>query len=158
MQLPSMNQFFGNDPIQMFNDMIRQFHERAKNFEQSIRTSIGENGEVQKLPGFDTLPEFPKSIPIIRIPLNGFDVSNDEQNDAQRMMNDFQHHFGQFRHGNVEQKEPENNRFQQFFTDVRTEWNDLIRKQPKIPIWIFLAIFLSSSAILWCMLTLNIIF
>jgi len=117
--------------------------------EQSIRKSFDENSkEFPKLPGFDTMQEFPKDLPIFRIPINAdSDSSSEERHEKHPMMNahhhDFKHHGGHM--------EPMHNRFRQFVTDVRTEWNDLVRKQPKIPIWIFLAIFLSSSAILWYM-------
>ncbi|CAF0759769.1 unnamed protein product [Rotaria sp. Silwood1] len=152
MPMPSMQQFFNSDPIQMFNDIIKQFQDRANNFEQTIRKSFEENSkEIPKLPGFETLSELPKNIPIIRIPINNNpDSSSEENNDKVPLINEFRN-FIRHPYEHHQRMEPTPNRFQQFMTDVRTEWNDLVRKQPKIPIWIFLAIFLSSSAILWYM-------
>lgn len=46
--------------------------------------------------------------------------------------------------------ESSHNRFKQFLNDVHSEWNGLIRKQPKIPAWICIGIFISSSVIIWC--------
>jgi len=36
--------------------------------------------------------------------------------------------------------------------NIRSQWNNLIHKQSKIPIWILLGIFILSSAILWYMI------
>lgn len=152
MPMPSMHQFFNGDPIKMFNDMLKQFQDRANNFEQTIRKSFEENSkEIPKLPGFSVLSELPKGIPIIRIPINNNpDSSSEENNDRIPLVNDIRN-FVKNSYEQHQRNEPMHNRFQQFMTDVRTEWNDLVRKQPKIPIWIFLAIFLSSSVILWYM-------
>ncbi|CAF2392494.1 unnamed protein product [Rotaria sp. Silwood2] len=151
MPMPSMHQFFNNDPIQMFNDIIKQFQDRANNFEQAIRKSFEENSkELPKLPGFESISELPKNIPIIRIPINTNPDSSSEDNDKAPLINEFRN-FVKYPHEHHQHMGPMPNRFQQFMTDVRSEWNDLVRKQPKIPIWIFLAIFLSSSAILWYM-------
>jgi len=52
------------------------------------------------------------------------------------------------------QDEPEsfNDRLQRLIHDVRSEWHDLVRKQPNIPIWILVVFLLLSSAILWYMI------
>jgi hypothetical protein len=156
MSMPSMHQFFNSDPIQMFNEMIKQFQERTKTFEESIRQSFDENGkELPKLSGFIKLSELPKSIPLIRIPIKNPDASSEEQDDKKPPMEGFRHgfHHGHGHHFQLQGQtmEPKQNHLRQFVSDVRSEWNDLIRKQPKIPIWIFLAIFLTSSVILWYM-------
>ncbi|CAF1602744.1 unnamed protein product [Rotaria magnacalcarata] len=157
MPMENMHPFFNGDPIQMFNDIIKQFQSRANNMEQSIRHSFHENSkEFPELPSFDTVQQLPKGIPVVSIPINSdseSDSSSEEHQEKGPMMNerhhDFKHHHDFKYHR--EHMQPMHNRFRQFITDVRTEWNDLVRKQPKIPIWIFLAIFLSSSAILWYM-------
>ncbi|CAF3870163.1 unnamed protein product [Rotaria sordida] len=152
-QMPSMSHFFNSDPIQMFNDMIKQFQDRANGFEQAIRKSFEENK--QELPGFDTISELPKNIPIIRIPINNnLDSSSEENNDKAPLIDQFRNFVDYPNEQRPFYRQPMEsiqNRFQQLVTDVRTEWNDLVRKQPKVPIWIFLAVFLSSSAILWYM-------
>jgi hypothetical protein len=119
-ELPSFNRVFNNDPIQMFNHMIKQLKENRNENEQS-----------------KTIFHLVKNIPIIKLPTNiRIDSSNEENSRLHRQ-------------GHIQSL---NNRFKQFLNDVRTEWNDLIRKQPKIPIWILLSIFLSSSIILWYMI------
>lgn len=146
---PQMPHMFNGDPIQMFSEMIKRFQERANAIEQSIRTSFEENSkDFPKLPGFEPIQESANGIPIIHIPLriNADSSSSEDSRERHPMMKEFLHKFDHHR----EHMQPAQNRFRQFITDVRTEWNDLIRKQPKIPIWIFLAIFISSSAILWC--------
>lgn len=157
-QFPSMQNFFGNDPVQMFNSMIQQFQDHAKTFEEAIRSQLANNaGENQQLSNLPILSELPKVMPMHHMQMQPFDTPAGEQSDHHRMMHAFHHHFGHphggpFRDANVENVQPENSRVRQFFTDVHTEWNDLVRKQPKIPIWIFLGIFLSSSVILWYMI------
>ena len=153
MPMSSMHHLLNGDPMQMFNEMIKQFQDRANNFEQTIRKSFEENSkDIPQLPGFESISELPKNIPLIRIPIiNNPDSSSEENNDKAPLTNQFPH-MGHFQHRfHHEQMQPMHNRFQQFMSDVRSEWSDLLRKQPKIPIWIFLAIFLSSSAILWYM-------
>jgi hypothetical protein len=153
MELPSMNRFFSQDPIQMFNDMIRQFQEKTNNFDQTLRKTIEEKSK--DLP---TISQLAKNIPIIRLPNNvradSSSESSEENQEKRPLINEFKHiiqHPREHQQYVRERLQPLRNRIQQFFTDVRTEWNDLVRKQPKIPIWIFLCILLSSSAILWYM-------
>jgi len=158
-QMPSVQRFFNGDPIQMFNDMIKQFQEKTSDVEQSIRKSFEQNSkEFPKLPEFGTVSQLAKNIPIIRLPANiradSSSESSEENNDKRPLINEFQHvikHPREYQQYLRERMQPINNRFQQFFADIRTEWNDLVRKQPKIPIWIFLGILLSSTAILWYM-------
>ncbi|CAM4891744.1 unnamed protein product [Rotaria socialis] len=157
MPMGNMHHFFNGDPIQMFNDIIKQFQARANNMEQSIRQSFDENSnELSKLPGFESVQELSRDMPIVRIPIKSdsdSDSSSEEHHEKRPMMNEHHHNFKHLHdfHHQREHMQPIHNRFRQFVTDVRTEWNDLVRKQPKIPIWIFLAIFLSSSVILWYM-------
>jgi len=150
--MPSVQQFFNSDPIQFFNNIIKQFQENANEFDQAIRKSFEQNSkDFPKPPELEAIPQLIKSIPLIRVSgsirADSSSESNEEGNDKRPLINEFKHVIHHPREG----LQPINNRVQQFFTDVRTEWNDLVRKQPKIPIWIFLGILLSSSAILWYM-------
>jgi hypothetical protein len=153
--MPSVQGIFNNDPIQFFNNIIKQFQEKANGFEESIRKSFEENSKDFPKPAeFPTISELTKNIPIIRVPGNiradSSSESSEETKDKRPLVDEIKHVF-KHPHFLRERVQPINNRVQQFFTDVRTEWNDLVRKQPKIPIWIFLGILLSSSAILWYM-------
>jgi len=163
-QMPSVQQFFNNDPIQFFNSIVKQFQEKANNFEQSIRKSFEQNANELPKPDFGSISDLIKSIPINPLPGNVKDdssssssessESSEEKHNKRPLINEFQHiikYPGQHEQYLRERLQPVNNRVQQFFTDVRSGWNDLVRKQPKIPIWIFIAILLSSSAILWYM-------
>jgi hypothetical protein len=158
--MPSVPQFFNTDPVQMFNDIIKRFQEKANGFEESIRKSFEENSkDMPKAPEFGSISELVKSIPIIRLPNNvRADSSSEssEENHANRpIIDEFRHvikHPREHQQYIRERMQPVNNRVQQFFTNIRTGWNDMVRKQPKIPVWIFLGILLSSSAILWCKL------
>jgi hypothetical protein len=159
-QLPSMNRFFSsNDPMAMFNDMIKQFQDKANNFDETIRKAFEQKSkEFPKPPEFGTISELAKHIPIIRLQNNvradSSSESSEENKDKRPLINEFKHvlqHPREHQQYLRERIQPIRNRIHQFFTDVRTEWNDLVRKQPKIPIWIFLCIILSSSAILWYM-------
>jgi hypothetical protein len=144
--MPPPEELFNKDPIQFFNDIIKQFQEKANEFEQSARQSFQENSK-----DFPKLSELTKNIPIIRLPGNirgdSSSESSEEKSDNHPLIDEFKHIF-QHRDENAQ---PLKTRVRQFFTDVRSEWNDLVRKQPKIPVWIFLGILLASSAILWHM-------
>jgi len=145
LDMPPPDQLIGKDPVQFFNSIIKQFQEKANHFHETVRQSLGENGkDLPKLPEFGAISEFAKSIPIIRLPGN---IRADSSSESSEETNEFKNFFGHPHEAN----RPSNNRVQQFFTDVRSEWNDLVRKQPKIPICIFLGILLASSAILWYM-------
>ena len=113
----------------MFRHIIRQFQERTHLIEQSLRQSFEEN-----------VKEFPT--PII-------DSSNNEQSLINEMQHIIKHPREQIQHFR-ERFPPVKTRFQQFLTDVHTEWNNFVHKQQKFSIWLFVALFLSSSAILWC--------
>jgi hypothetical protein len=106
----------------MFNDMIKQFKENAN--------------EIEKSNDFKTILHLAKNIPLINSP----SVNHAESSDKV-------HHFILQRQEKIHSL---NNRLQQLVNDVRTEWNDLVHKQPRIPVWILFTIFLSSSIILWC--------
>jgi hypothetical protein len=158
LDMPSF-QHISDDPIQFFNNIIKQFQEKANTFEQEIRKSFEENSkQLPSPPEPGSIAQLVKSIPIIRLPGNvradSSSESSEETKDNRPLLDEFKHII---QHPRDRQQyirariQPVNNRIQQFFTDVRTEWNDLVRKQPKIPIWIFLGILLSSSAILWYM-------
>jgi len=130
------------------------------NFDQTIRKTFEEKSkDLPKLPEFGTISQLAKNIPIIRLPNNiradsSSESSSEENKEKRPLINEFKHviqHPREHQQYVRERLQPLRNRIQQFVTDVRTEWNDLVRKQPKIPIWIFLCILLSSSAILWYM-------
>jgi len=151
-QLPSLHRFFSRDPVQMFNDIVKQFQEKANDFEQSVRKSFEETKE------FPTISELMKNLPHIQLPNNiridSSSESSEEHNDKRPLIDEVKHviqHPREHQQYLRERMQPLNQRIRQFFTDVRTEWNDLIRKQPKIPVWIFLCILITSSAILWYM-------
>jgi hypothetical protein len=158
-QMPSVQQFFNSDPVQMFNDIIRRFQEKSNEFEQSVRKTFEQNSkDLPKPSEFGTISELVKSIPIISLPNNvradSSSESSEENHDKRPLIDEFRHvikHPREHQQYVRERMQPIKNRVQQFFSDVRTEWNDLVRKQPKIPVWIFLGIILSSSAILWYM-------
>lgn len=157
--MPSPQNFMNNDPIQFFNNIIKQFQEKTSDFEQSVRKAFEDNTKgLTKPKELEAVPQLIKAIPLIRIPVNlradsSSESSEETTNDKRPLIDEFKHVFN---HPREQQQyirhriQPVQNRVQQFFTDVRSEWNDLLRKQPKIPIWIFLGILLSSSAILWC--------
>ena len=154
-EMPSMEQFFNSDPIQMFNDIIRRFQEKANGMEQSIRTSVDQG--LDKAHPFGSLAELTKNIPLIRIPVNvradSSSESSEESNEKRPFLNEMRHvihHPREHQQYIRERMEPIKGRVHQFFGNLRNEWNDLVRSQPKIPVWIFLCILLSSSAILWC--------
>jgi len=158
--MPSMPNLFNGDASQFFNNVIKQFQEKANEFEQSVRKSFEENAK--DLPAqpsqFGAVSNLVKSIPIVRMPghfrADSSSESSEETNDKRPFIGHFKHIIQHPREGQNyirERVEPMNNRVQQFFTDVRSQWNDMVRKQPKIPIWIFVGILLSSSVILWYM-------
>jgi len=158
--MPSLPSLFNNDPSQFFNNLIRQFQENANQLAQNVPQTLEQRVQDLKkeIPDFGAIPQLIKSIPIIRLPGNvRADSSSEssEQIDDRRplvdQVNRFIHHPHEHHQYFDERQRPDNNRVQQFFTDVRSEWNDLVRKQPKIPVWIFLGLLLSSSAILWYM-------
>lgn len=151
--MPAIPNIFNSDASQFFNNIIRQFQDKANEFEQSVRQSFEQKvkGLPQSPSEFGPAAKFIQSIPIIRLRTNMHPDSSSESSeqidDKRPLLDNFKHML----HHPRERLEPANNRVHQFFTDVRSEWNDLVRKQPKIPVWIFLAILLSSSAILWYM-------
>ena len=158
MPMPSVEQLLTKDPIQFFNNIFKQFQEKANNFEQSVRQSLEENSkDLPKFPESGAISELVKSIPIVHLPGNvradSSSESSEETNGKRPLLEEFKHiikHPHEHQRYLHDRVQPINTRVQQFFTDVRSEWNDLVRRQPKIPIWIFLGILLSSSAILWC--------
>jgi hypothetical protein len=156
---PSVDRLFNNDPIQMFNNIFKQFQGQANNFEEAIRKSFDQQSkEFPKAREFGSISELVKSIPIMQIPNNvradSSSESSEEVDGKRPLIGEFKHviqHPREHQQYLREHMRPIKTRVQQFFADVRTEWNDLVRKQPKIPIWILLCILLSSSAILWYM-------
>jgi hypothetical protein len=150
--MPPPDQLFGKDPVEFFNNIMKQFQERANTIEQSFRQAIGPNGkDLVKVPELGSISELTKNIPLIRLPGNvradSSSESSEETNEKRPIIGGVKHFFNHPR----ESVQPMRNRVHQFFADIRSEWNDLVRKQPKIPIWIFLGILLASSAILWYM-------
>lgn len=159
--MPSPQSMMNGDPIQFFNNIFKQFQEKANNFDQAVRKAFEENAkDLPKPSEFGGVSDLVKSIPIVRLPGNVRADSSSESSESSEEVNGKRPLIGEFKHILKHPREhqkylrervhPVSNRVKQFFTDVRSEWNDLIRKQPKIPIWIFLGILLSSSAILWC--------
>jgi len=158
-EMPSGPRLFNSDPVQMFNDMIRRFQEHTQSIEQSIRQSFEQaSQDLPKPSDLGAVSDLVKSIPLIRIPSNvradSSSESSEESNDKRPLLKEFKHviqHPREHQQYVRERMRPVSNRLQQLVSDIRSEWNDLVRKQPKIPIWIFIGILLSSSAILWYM-------
>jgi len=158
-QMPSVQSMLPDDPIQFFNNIIKQFQEKANEFDEKVRQAFEENSKDLPKPEFGAISDLVKSIPVVRLPGNVRDdtssESSSESSEEKRpLINEFKHVFQHPREHQQyirERVQPIQNRVKQFFSDVRNEWNDLVRKQPKIPVWIFLGILLSSSAILWYM-------
>jgi hypothetical protein len=160
-QMPGLDRLFSNDPVQMFNDMLRQFREKANELDQSFREPFERPQELPKPGDFGPVFHLIKSIPIGPLLSNVRPDSSSEsseekpgQHEKLPLVDEIKHaikfpreHQQRLR----ERVQPLHARVQQFFADVRNEWNDLVRRQPKIPIWIFLCILLTSSAILWYM-------
>ena len=151
--MPPPDQLFGKDPIEFFNNIIKQFQERANTIEQSFHQAVGQNAkDLPKIPEFGSISELTNRIPLIRLPGNvradSSSESSEETNEKRPIIGGVKH----FIHHPRESVQPIRSRIHQFFADIHSEWNDLVRKQPKIPIWIFLGILLASSAILWCKL------
>ncbi|CAF1427496.1 unnamed protein product [Adineta steineri] len=159
MDMPSVQRFFNGDPVQMFNSMIKQFQENANNFEQTIRQSFEQNSkDLPKITELKSISDLVKSIPINPLPGNvradSSSESSEESNVKRPLMGEIRHVFQHPRDHHKFQREhmqPVRGRLHQFIHNVRAEWNDLIRKQPRIPVWILVGILLSSSAILWYM-------
>jgi hypothetical protein len=159
-QMPSVQNALTNDPMQFFNNIIKQFQEKANQFDETLRKSFEENSKDLPKSESGSISDLVKSIPIIRLPGNvradsssESSESSEEQKGKRPLIDEFKHiikHPRDHQQYIRERVQPMHNRVRQFFTDVRSEWNDLVRKQPKIPIWIFLGILLSSSAMLWC--------
>lgn len=151
LDMPAPPRLFNGDPVQMFNDMIRRFQENTQAIEQSIRQSLEQNGkELPKPADFGAISSLVKNIPIVRVPGNvradSSSESSEESNVQRPFFNGINHRFPHAR----EHERPAGNRLQQFVGKLRSDWGNLLRKQPKIPIWIFIGILLSSSLILWC--------
>ena len=147
--------------MQMFNDMIRRFQVNTQAIEQSIRQSFEQGSQDLSKPlNLGAISDLVKGIPLVRIPSNvradSSSESSEESTNKRPLINEFKHviqHPREHQQYVREHMRPVGNRLQQLVTDIRTEWNDLVRKQPKIPIWIFISILLTSSAILWCKYT-----
>jgi len=161
-QMPSVQNALTNDPMQFFNNIIKQFQEKANQFDETLRKSFEQNSKDLPKPEFGSISELVKNLPLIRLPGNvradssseSSESSSEENKEKRPLLDEFKHiiqHPRDHQQYLRERVQPIKGRVQQFFTDVRNEWNDLVRKQPKIPIWIFLGILLSSSAILWYM-------
>lgn len=147
------------DPAQMFNDILRQFRERTNEIDQSIRQSFDRPQDLPKPGDMSPVIHLIKNIPIVPLPNNiradsSSESSEEQSNNNRPLIDEFKHiikHPREQQQRFHERMQPLNARIRQFFEDVRTEWNDFVRKQPKVPIWIFICILLSSSAILWYM-------
>jgi len=161
MQMPGLDRMFNSDPVQMFNDMLRQFREKATEIDKSIRDQFERPQELPRLDESGPVFHLIKTIPIVPLPNNIRPDSSSESSEeklgqhGKRPLGDEIEHMIKFPREHQqrfrERIYPLHARVQQFFTDVRNEWNDLVRRQPKIPIWIFLCILITSSAILWYM-------
>ena len=161
-ELPTMTRFSNVDPMQMFNDMIRRFQMGANNLEQSI----DKPAEGELLKGFAQLPsfagplEFPRDLPMIRIhggiradSSSESSESSEETGVKRPIIDELKHvmqHPREQRQYFHERTSSIRERLHRFVELVRSRWNRLVADQPAIPIWIFLCILLSSSAIVWC--------
>lgn len=160
LEMPPMDNVFPNDPIQMFNDFVRQFQERAKVFEDSIRNSIDEQSkDMPKLPVMEPIPDMIQSIPLIRISSNiradSSSESSEESSNGHSMMNEMRHvmhHPREHQQYMRERLAPVNQRVETTWSNIRNQWTEFVRNQPKMPVWMFIGLLLSSSAILWYML------
>jgi len=160
MSIPSFDRVFNSDPFQMFNDMLKQIKEKANEFDKTL----GEQ------PDFGPVFHLSQSIPILPVQQSeqksvekSSDSSSSSESSSEEEKPGRKHRpfIAEMKHiiqhpqeheKLIKQRiQPLNARLQQFFNDVKTEWNDLIKKQPKIPIWIFICVLLTSSAILWYM-------
>ncbi|CAF0890804.1 unnamed protein product [Rotaria sp. Silwood1] len=98
----------------------------------------------------DSMPMFMNKIKTLNENKNMIKQSNELDADSLNEDNTYKiTHFIIHRKDKIESR---NNRFKQFLDDVHNEWNDLIRKQPKIPTWICFVFLLLSSIILWHMI------
>ena len=130
--MPSFDRMFGSDPVEMFNNMIKQFKEKTDAVEQVKPAEL------------QSIMELVKSIPIMKIPNNfradsSSESSEESKNKIHRVLG--RHH---------ERSQSFNGRFQQLVDNAHAEWKDFVGKQPSMPIWILLGLFLTLSAILWC--------
>lgn len=157
---PPMESVFPNDPIQMFNDIVRRFQERAKIFEDSIRASIDEQSkDMPKSDASQPIPDIVQAIPFIRISTNvredSSSESSEESSNGRSMMNEMRHVMHhpreqqQFIRDHVERVDGQ---MKETWSNIRNQWNEFVRNQPKMPIWFFIGLLLSSSALLWYML------
>jgi hypothetical protein len=161
--VPALDRMFGDDPAMMFKNIFSQFREKAQEFDQMIRAQLERPQDMPKTGEFGPVFNLIKSIPIMQLPNNvradssseSSESSEKHEKDGKRPLFEEMKHV--IKHPREQQERLHERvksldaRIQQFFNNVRTEWQDLVRKQPKLPIWIFLCILLSSSAILWYM-------
>ena len=124
------NNPFKKNPAEMFQDLIKEFN-----------TDIGKLAQftdTDRASQLKTILELAQRIPTMRLT---DDLHLDSSSD------DGVRHTIFFRE---ETHRSLGSRFQQWVSGVRRQWNDLISKQPNIPIWIVLGLFLSLSAAFWC--------
>jgi len=115
---------FNTNPVQIFNNMIKQFKENPNVIEQS--------SDVSKYNELKNILQVAKNLPLIKIP-NTNSLNEDNTNEVK--------HF-------IIHQEIELSPLQQFIENIRNKWNRLVCNHPKLPLWIFLSILISTSAIL----------
>jgi len=138
----------------MFNNILQQIREKTNEFEKNLQPLSPSMENPVGNPVFRLI----QSIPVNPKPINKNEKesssSESSEEDRSPLFDEIKHIVQHPREQQqiIKQRiEPINIRLQQFFNDVKTEWNDLIRKQPKLPVWIFICILLTSSAVLWYM-------
>ena len=131
--MPSFDRMFGSDPAEMFNNMIKQFKEKTDNIEQV------QSSELQ------SIMELVKSIPVMKL-TNNLRADSSSESSEESKKNKIHRVLG--RHH--ERSQSLNGHFQQLIDNAHAEWRDFVSKQPSMPIWILLGLFLTLSVILWC--------
>lgn len=114
----------------MFQDLIKQFNADTAQLAQS---NGGDRASQLK-----TILELARRIPTMRL-TNDLRLDSSSEEGGK---NTILYHR--------ETRQSWGSRLQQWFSGVRRQWNDLVSKQPNMPIWVVLGLFLSLSAMFWC--------
>lgn len=153
-----MENFFGTDPAEMFNNIIQRFQERAKAFEESIRNTIDEQSkDMPKLEPFAELPRLVQSIPLIRISSNvradSSSESSEESNTDRSSMGDIRNsveHSDERSSAIGDFVETQRSKLGEAVSNFRRQLRNFWRREPTTQVWIFIGLLLLSSATLWC--------
>jgi hypothetical protein len=124
-QLPSWNNLFQKNPTDMFQQLVKQFNVDTEKLAQST--------DVDRASQLKTILELARRLPTMRLT-----DDSSEEGDKRTLI---------YRQ---ESRPSFGDRLRQWFSNVRSQWNNLVSKQPNMPIWIVLALFLSLSAMFWC--------